>query len=97
MLKVIKGGAKESPEDIEKKLNERWDQMNGFVSHMRVLENSINNIKNAATKIDWIELDSKLNDCHNQILDTLSYVKNSSKMKRLKAEKKKADYLNIIE
>ena len=50
-----------------------------------------------AVKMDWLELDKRLTSCHDQILDTLSYVKKSTKTQKIKNETKpNKNHLKVI-
>ena len=80
-LKVL-DGKKEPIEIRKKKLMKKVEQLKYFVSHMRTLETSIASIKVMASKIEWVELDERLSECHKNILDTLSFVKNSTKQNK---------------
>ena len=86
-LKIIQGG------NIN--LEMQSEQLKMFVSHMRSLESNIASIAAMASKMEWKELNLKLIACHDQILDTLSYVKNSSKSKLLDNKKNK-NFLKIV-
>lgn len=83
MFDIIDGGSPESPEEKKRKADQEIEQLQVFVGHMRSVENSISAIKNIALKMKWYELDSRLNECHRQIVDTLSFVKRSSKAKKV--------------
>lgn len=83
-FEIIDGGKSKTPVDDQTK-NE---QLALFVSHMRTLEKTIASVKTLAVKLEWIELDKRLTSCHDQILDTLSFVKKSSKDKKIKNETK---------
>ncbi len=97
MFEIIDGGTDLTPELKKKQDNHKFEQLKVFVAHMRTLENSISTIQTMAGKIKWHELDSRLVSCHNQILDTLSFVKNSSNMKKIEAKKKPTkNHLKLI-
>lgn len=97
-FKIIQGGG-ESPEKTKLKSESKSEQLKLFVAHMRGLENSIASIKFMAQKIEWDELDSMLDVCHKQVIDALSFVKNSTKSKIEKINKfnnKKKVQLKLI-
>lgn len=92
-FKIIDGGNDKTPK-------ENIEQLKVFVSHMRALENSISSIKTLAADIKWDELNIKLTSCHDQILDTLAYVKNSTKTKieeKNTNNKKPKNYLKLLD
>jgi hypothetical protein len=91
-FKIIDGGNDKTPK-------ENIEQLKVFVSHMRALENSISSIKTLASDMKWNELNLKLTSCHDQILDTLAYVKNSTKSKITEvnaASKKPKSHLKLL-
>ena len=81
-FKIIDGGNSDTPAEKKKNINNKIEQLKVFVSHMRALENSISSIKTMASKMKWDGLDKRLTSCHDQILDTLSYVKKSTNNKK---------------
>ena len=98
-LKVL-DGKKDPPEIRKKQLMKKIEQLKYFVSHMRTLETSIASIKVMTSKIEWVELDEKLAECHKNILDTLSFVKNSTKQNKqglldLESPIKKSNHLKL--
>ncbi len=82
-FKIIDGGRSETPNQSKENLTNKIEQLKVFVAHMRSLERTIASIKTMAVKIEWTDLDKRLTSCHDQILDTLSYVKKSTKGKEL--------------
>ena len=99
-FKIIDGGLTDSPADHKKKIVNKVEQLKLFVAHMRALEKTIAAVKNMAIKIEWDELDKRLTSCHDQILDTLSYVKrstNKKKQDKLDLDKPKKVNLKIVE
>jgi len=98
-FKIIDGGCNETPEEKKKNIVNKIEQLKVFVNHMRALENSIASIKSMATKIEWDELDKRLTSCHDQVLDTLAYVKKSSKGKILERDEKpkSKNFLKLLE
>ena len=98
-FEIIDGGQTDSPTKVKTKLNSKIEQLKIFVSHMRALENSIASIKTMALKIEWKDLDKRLTSCHDQILDTLAYVKKSTsdkKQDKIKLDKPKKNHLKIV-
>jgi len=98
-FEIIDGGQIDSPTKIKTKLDNKIEQLKVFVSHMRALENSIASVKTMALKIEWVDLDKRLTSCHDQILDTLAFVKKSSndkKQDKINLDKPKKNYLKII-
>jgi len=98
-FKIIDGGSDETPKDKKKTIINKVEQLKVFVSHMRALENTISSIKTVAVKLEWYELDKRLTSCHDQVLDTLSFVKNSTKGKIIERDKpnKPKDFLKLLE
>lgn len=98
-FKIIDGGADETPKEKKKNIAKRVEQLKIFVTHMRALENTITSIKNVAVKMEWHDLDKKLTSCHDQILDTLAFVKNSTKGKMVErdAPDKSKNFLKLLE
>jgi len=99
-FKIIDGGLTDSPTEQKKKLINKVEQLKLFVAHMRTLEKTIAAVKTMAIKIEWDELDKRLTSCHDQILDTLSYVKRSTKEKKqakMNLDKPKKINLKIVE
>jgi hypothetical protein len=82
-FEIIDGGNNKSPKQTKSTLVSKSEQLKIFVSHMRTLEMSIASVKTMALKIEWDELDKRLTACHDQIMDTLKYVKKSSKDKKI--------------
>ena len=98
-FKIIDGGQTDSPTKVKIKLDNKIEQLKVFVSHMRALENSIASVKTMALKVEWKELDKRLTSCHDQILDTLAYVKKSTsdkKQDKIKLDKPKKNHLKIV-
>ena len=98
-FKIIDGGSDDTPKEKKKQIIDKIEQLKLFVSHMRALENTISSIKTVAAKMEWNELNLKLTSCHDQILDTLSFVKNSTKGKIIERDDpdKSKDYLKLLE
>jgi len=98
-FEIIDGGMNDTPKDKKKKLVNKVEQLKVFVSHMRALENTISSIKTVAAKMEWHELNKKLTSCHDQVLDTLAYVKNSTKGKIVERDKpdKPKNFLKLLE
>ncbi len=76
-FKIIDGGGEvkhlgPSREQIETKLKV-------FTAHMRQIENAISVTKKMAQTMKWDELDKRLVVCHKDILNTLGFIKRSSK------------------
>jgi len=98
-FKVIQGGSK-SPNEIKKEVSNKAEQLKIFVSHMRTLESSISGVRSIASKVGWTELDARLIVCHKTIVDTLSFVKNSTKAKMIQSEElkkpPKTNHLKVI-
>jgi prefoldin subunit 5 len=98
-FRIIEGGSPESPTQKKKQLSDKVEQLKIFVSHMRSLEKSIASIKSMAHQIEWDDLDKRLTSCHDQILDTLSFVKkstNDKKQDRLNLDKPIKTKLKIV-
>jgi hypothetical protein len=81
-FEIIDGGQSKDKKTVINKV----EQLKLFVSHMRALEGTIASIKTMAVKMEWLDLDKRLTSCHDQILDTLSYVKKSTKEQKIKNE-----------
>lgn len=99
-FRIIDGGSPESPTQKKKQLSNKVEQLKIFVNHMRALEKSIASIKLMAQKVEWDLLDKRLTSCHDQILDTLSFVKkstNEKKQDRLNLDKPIKTKLKIVE
>ena len=99
MFEIIDGGTSNTPDEEKKNTNKQIEQLKLFVSHMREIENSIATVSHIATRMEWHELNIKLISCHKHILDTLSFVKSSTKMKKIDKEKLtniKKDHLTIL-
>jgi hypothetical protein len=92
-FKIIDGGQSDPPKNPVNKI----EQLRLFVSHMRALERTIASIKTVANKMKWTELDKRLTSCHDQILDTLVYVKKTTKDKKVSMNTKPSKkHLKII-
>ena len=99
MFEIIDGGISKTPDEEKKDVGEQIEQLKLFVSHMRQIENSITSVQRIAVGMEWHELNIKLISCHKHILDTLSFVKSSTKMKKIDKEKLtniKKDHLTIL-
>jgi len=98
-FKIIDGGSNKSPTEKKKQIVNKVEQLKVFVSHMRALENTISSIKTVAAKMEWNELNLKLTSCHDQVLDTLAYVKHSTKGKIVERDKpnKPKNFLKLLE
>jgi len=79
-FKIINGGNKSLNEN-KKDISREVEQLKLFVSHMRAIENSITSVNDMASSLKWPELNVRLIQCKKQILETLAFVRNSTKSK----------------
>ncbi len=70
------------------------DQIKIFTHCMKMIENSMVDVKRLSQKIDWIDLMEMTNECHKNILKTLKYVKDFEK-ELIKEEKEEKPTISL--
>ena len=55
------------------------NQVDHFIMHMRMIESSMADIKKAAERIGWDELQVEIQKCHTETTKVLKFVKDSKK------------------